>query len=80
MSLKTILNPASNYRIYIDIKDTRGGSKVKELRKILCTSNYDFSQKIIERVQITHSHEVEQLQLADLLIGALSYYHNTKAW
>lgn len=75
--LKIILNPESNYRIYIDIKDTRGGSKVKELRNILCTSNYDFSQKIIERVQITHSHEIEQLQLADLLIGALSYYHNT---
>ena len=75
--LKIILNPKSIYRIYIDIKDTRGGSKVKELRKVLCSSNYDFSQKIIERVQITHSHEVEQLQLADLLIGALSYYHNT---
>src|SRR3990167_10014888 len=28
--LKIILNPKSNYRIYIDIKDTRGGSKVKE--------------------------------------------------
>jgi hypothetical protein len=29
----------------------------------------------VARVQRVHSHEVEQLQLADLLIGALSYAH-----
>lgn len=74
--LKIILNPDLCYRIYIDIKDTQGGNKVKKLKEVLCNSHYDFSQKIIERLQITHSHEVEQLQLADLLIGALSYYHN----
>jgi hypothetical protein len=43
---------------------------------VLCNSQYDFSQKIIERVQIVESHHVEQLQLADLLIGAISYLHN----
>jgi hypothetical protein len=30
---------------------------------------------MIERVQRIHSHDAEQLQLADLLIGALSYLH-----
>lgn len=74
--LKIILNPDLCYRMYIDIKDTKGGDKVKKLKEVLCNSHYDFSQKIIERLQLTHSHEVEQLQLADLLIGALSYYHN----
>jgi len=34
---------------------------------------YDFSQEIIEKVQLIRSHEVEQLQLADLLIGIISY-------
>ena len=34
---------------------------------------YDFEREIIERLQNVHSHEVELLQLTDLLIGAISY-------
>ena len=34
---------------------------------------YDFSREVIERLQLVHSHEIEQLQLADLLIGAIGY-------
>jgi hypothetical protein len=34
---------------------------------------YDFSREVIERLQLVHSHEVDQLQLSDLLIGAVSY-------
>ena len=34
---------------------------------------YDFSREIIERVQLVRSHEVEVLQLTDLLIGTVSY-------
>jgi len=30
---------------------------------------------MIERIQQVHSHEIEQLQLADLLIGAIGYLH-----
>ena len=40
---------------------------------MLCNSLYDFSRAIVERVQLVHSHEMEQLQLADMLIGAISY-------
>jgi hypothetical protein len=71
--LKVILEPKARHRIYLDIKDTRSAPKVAELHKVLSNNMYDFSQDIIERVQTVRSHEVELLQLADLLIGAVSY-------
>jgi hypothetical protein len=71
--LKVILEPQSCYRIYVDIKDTRSAAKIAKLHDVLCSSIYDFEYQIIERVQMVRSHEVEILQLADLLIGAVSY-------
>ncbi len=73
--LKTIFDPESRYRVYIDIKDTLGHDKVEKLRDVLCTNAYDFSRKMIADIKRVRSHEVEQLQVADLLIGALSYIH-----
>ena len=71
--LKVILNPEARYRIYLDIKDTRGAPKVAKLRDVLCHNMYDFSREIIEDVQTVRSHEIGILQVADLLIGAVSY-------
>jgi hypothetical protein len=71
--LKAIFRPDACYRIYIDIKDTRGAQKAEKLHKILCNSIYDFSCDVIERLQLVHSHEIEQMQLVDLLVGAISY-------
>lgn len=71
--LKVILNPYARYRIYLDIKDSQGGTKVAKLHDVLCNNMYDFSRSIIESVQIVRSEEVEILQLADLLIGTVSY-------
>lgn len=71
--LKLIIDPTSRYRIYLDIKDTRGGSKVEKLHEVLANAQYDFSRQIIERIQIVRSQEVQVLQIADLLIGAVSY-------
>jgi Protein of unknown function (DUF3800) len=71
--LKVILNPKARYRIYLDIKDTRSASKTQKLHDVLCNNMYDFSRTIIERVQTVRSHEVEILQLTDLLVGAISY-------
>ncbi len=71
--LKVILSPNAIYRIYLDIKDTRSADKISKLHDVLCNNLYDFSRKIIERVQAVRSHEVEILQLADILIGAVSY-------
>lgn len=71
--LKVILFPHSKYRIYLDIKDTRSKGKVQSLHEVLSNNVYDFRREIIERVQTVRSHEVEHLQLADLLIGAVAY-------
>lgn len=71
--LKVLISPKKRYRIYIDIKDTRGGRKVHFLRKVLNTANYEFERDIIERLQIVRSHDIEQMQLADLLIGCVGY-------
>jgi hypothetical protein len=71
--LKVIFRPDSRYRVYLDIKDTHGTEKVRKLHEVLCNNMYDFRREVIERIQLVRSHEVEQLQLADLLIGAISY-------
>jgi hypothetical protein len=71
--LKAILDPDSRYRIWLDIKDTRSVAKVRKLHDVLCSNIYDFDHRVIDSVDQARSHEVEQLQLADLLIGAVSY-------
>ena len=71
--LKVILNPEAAYRIYLDIKDTRSAVKVANLHDVLCNNMYDFSRQIIERVQTVRSYEVAILQMADVLVGAISY-------
>lgn len=73
--LKTIINPDDQYNIYIDIKDTRGADKIKKLHDVLCNSHYDFDRSIIKKLQLVRSHEIELQQVADLLIGAVSYLH-----
>ena len=71
--LKVLFVPTAEYRIYLDIKDTRSATKIADLHKVLCDNMYDFERKIIKRLQTIRSHEIEQLQLGDLLIGAVSY-------
>ena len=71
--LKAIFRPEARYRIYLDIKDTRGGRKAAKLHEVLCNNMYDFSRDVVQRLQLVHSHDIEQMQLADLLIGAVAY-------
>lgn len=71
--LKILLDPKNEYEIYLDIKDTKSANKVKKLHDVLCNNFYDFSRQIIRRVQNVRSDEIEQIQLADLLIGAVCY-------
>jgi hypothetical protein len=70
--LQVILEPHASFRIYLDIKDTRSASKVSHLHSVLANNLYDFSRDIVTRVQTVRSHEVELLQIADILIGSIS--------
>lgn len=73
--LKGIFDPTENYNIFIDIKDTRGNTKVKKLHDILCNNIYDFDKTIVKKIQQIRSHETPILQLTDLLIGAITHLH-----
>jgi hypothetical protein len=73
--LKVIFNPNDCYRVYLDIKDTRSRLKLKKLKDVLCYDKYDFTSQMISRLQNMRSHESQLLQMCDLLLGALSYYH-----
>ncbi|MFH1240953.1 MAG: DUF3800 domain-containing protein [Pseudomonadota bacterium] len=42
--LKQILDPNCRYRIYLDIKDSRGQEKVNKLHEVLCNATYDFNR------------------------------------
>jgi hypothetical protein len=71
--LTVITDPANQYRIYIDIKDTNASRKASRLREVLCNAKYDFPRQMIDWIQPVRSHECVPLQLADLLIGAIAY-------
>lgn len=71
--LSKILSPTEQHEIYLDIKDTRSNFKVKKLGEVLCNNRYDFTGEMISRIQQVRSHELELMQLADLLLGALVY-------
>lgn len=68
-----VIRPDACFRIYLDKKDTRSAQKVTKLHEVLCSSMLDFDRRVIERVQVIESHAVEQIQLADLLMGAVGY-------
>jgi hypothetical protein len=71
--LKVILSPQDCYRIYFDVKDTNSSARMAKLHDVLCNNLYDFDKKIIEILQTVRSHEVEQMQLIDFLVGIVSY-------
>lgn len=74
--LKVLFDPACEYSIYLDIKDTRSAARTRKLEEILSTklrSDYGVARRIIHPIQLVRSHQVQQVQLADLLVGAVSY-------
>lgn len=71
--LKVIFSPTDNYEVYIDIKDTNSARKARKLREVCCNSMYDFSQRVIQRLQPIRSDEVQIMQIVDVIIGAIGY-------
>lgn len=71
--LKTLLSPKDTYDVYLDIKDTQGNEKVRRLRNFLCNTHYDFNAQMIQHILQVKSSDVELVQLADFLTGAVCY-------
>lgn len=71
--LKVLFRSENSYEIYLDIKDTRGQKKIMALQSYLCNNAHDFNQNVIRKIQQVRSHEVELVQLADFLLGAVGY-------
>ncbi len=75
--LKAIISPNYNYNIYLDIKDTNSQTRIDKLKE--CLEKYinkTYSRKLVKKVQHVKSHEIQIMQLTDLLIGAIAYdYH-----
>jgi hypothetical protein len=71
--LEAIINPDASYRIYLDIKDSAGAQKTRNLQEVLCSHIEDTSCQILERMQLVRSHDVGIMQVTDLLIGAIGY-------
>lgn len=72
LMLRPIVCAPHRYRIYMDVKDTRGGPKTRKLHDVMANDLYDFNKESVQRVQQIRSHESELLQLTDILIGALT--------
>ena len=71
--LEPIIVPTKRYSIYLDIKDTRSELKRKELENVLRTAKYDGTGDCIRHVQQIRSHESELMQLADFIMGIVTY-------
>ncbi len=73
--LKVILEPDCSYNIYLDMKDTKSENKVGQLKEVLRNNHYDYAKEIVKNVQQVRAHEIEIMQIADILSGAISYVH-----
>lgn len=68
---KYVNTSGENYRVILDIKDSRGKERLLELDK--CLNNKNNGESPFEYFQHIRSHENEMLQLTDLFIGAITY-------
>lgn len=75
LMLNAIILPENQYNIYIDIKDTMGRKRIDTLQNVLCNNIYDYKKDVVKNISQIDSKESELLQLADLLNGAICYYH-----
>ncbi len=72
-TLEPLISPDHSHSIFLDIKDTLSQDKVRVLADVLRNRLHDYDRTIVTGVQHVRSDEVEQVQLVDLLIGAVGY-------
>jgi type I restriction-modification system DNA methylase subunit len=71
--LRGAIEPENRYRVFMDLKDTRGREKRIQLEELLHQDAADDDGKIVENLQQVHSHHVRLLQVCDLLLGATGF-------
>lgn len=71
--LRRLIDDQHVFRVFVDIKDTHSAAKLTKLHDVLCHAEYDFNRERIQSVEAVRSDEVPLVQLADVLIGVLSY-------
>ena len=71
--LRGAIEPENRYRVFMDLKDTRGRQKRKELEQLLHQDADDDDGKVIQTLQHVHSHDIRLLQICDLLLGAVGF-------
>jgi hypothetical protein len=70
--LKSAINPPdTQYKVYLDVKDTRGKERLDKITSIL-DNTYNNNSPFIH-FQHIHSNYNVFLQLTDILIGAITY-------
>ncbi len=67
--LKYLMNPNYSYKIYFDKKDTQGKVALDKLQEVF-NNTKELPTPFLQHI---HSHESQQLQLVDILTGAVSY-------
>jgi len=65
------IEPFNRYSIFLDLKTNRLHNRTKTLKEVLQNSNIDSE---VANVQALPSEELDILQLADVLIGAVGYH------
>jgi hypothetical protein len=76
--LRGAIEQENRYRVFLDLKDTRGSEKLAHLTGILRADADDPYGKSVENLQHVHSHEVKLLQVCDLILGAISFARRPK--
>lgn len=61
----------SDYRVFLDIKDTRGRERLKKIKDIF--NNHHHGKSPFTSFQYLHSHDNVLIELADFFIGAITY-------
>lgn len=65
------INNENDYRVFIDVKDTRGREKLRKINEVIGEHYQGHSP--FSQFQHLHSHDNVFFQLADFFIGAISY-------